>query len=240
MRWVKSPVLPIALISTVVGGYYLTASDRIEAVRDANVDEQVETPVSSSTQGLRAEPKKTLATELGRSSALEKEQPSAHAQLTLLRKELAELRKTQARFQQALDDLMNRDRNIDDGDFELSELDDEAVAQSKTVDLEHSFESETIDPAWGSYAEIDIQSTLAERSPAGLYVSNAQCRNTICRIDVEFDDARSRLEGMQFLPMLVPWSGESFIQIDPNGDRDAVLYAAREGYALFGDSAEVQ
>lgn len=73
-------------------------------------------------------------------------------------------------------------------------------------------------------------------SAARCEIQCTECRSTVCRVDVEFSDARAELEGIPFLPTLIPWSGESYVQTDPTGEGNtAVLFVAREGFSLAGE-----
>lgn len=243
MRWVKSTVFPIALISMVISGYSLTAIHLIETERDTQFNELLnqftKLKVDLSKAG-RGDVPRMIDRTLAADGAARLSSPS---ELALLRKELNEMRNQQTRFQHTLDSLLSTSNLGDDADEypESTEIENSSVAEAETLKLETDFESESVDLTWGGSAELQIQSAIDEISPKGVYFKSTECRSTVCRIDVEFDDAKSKLEETSFLPMLIPWSGESYFHTDPASDGNAVvLYVAREGFSLAGEAQQVQ
>ena len=104
-------------------------------------------------------------------------------------------------------------------------------------DIAAHFDAEETDDRWSSSAEIAIETAFAEDSESRATVRRAECRSTVCRIDVEFPSPGDQLRGAPILPMLVPWAGHSHLSMDPERGT-VVLHVAREGHSLRGEALE--
>ena len=205
MRWVKSKAFPIALISIVIGGYSLTAIHVMEARRDAQYGELLDEFTRLKTDLMTAGTESVRPATDRRRAAKEAVLQTKQSELASLRQELVEIRNQQAEFQQALDSLMVADLPDEDAYEvpELSQIEDASVADAEMTSFEDDFELEYVDPDWGASAESEIRSALAERPSEGITVSNMECRSTLCRIEVEYDDVEAKMEGTPFLPMMI-------------------------------------
>lgn len=239
MRWTESSALSISLISIVVGGYALTANHNVgpgpeDELREvlqqfSELKEDVLKHRSANDSRLPNQPL------VSRNEAPKMKE----SDFRLLRQEINNIQDQQNRLERAFNSFLNADNveGVTPGDIELVEGEVDAIAMVEATELESSFDVESFDPSWGPSAESEIHASFAERLPEGISFMNTECRTSACRIEVEFDDDRSKREGMPFLPMVIPWPGESVIQKDPKGkENSAVIYVAREGFPLYSEA----
>lgn|GEM_PF-3931290 len=239
MGQVQFMTFGIVSISIVIGGYLLAANHTSDVDRDARL-EDLSRQVTELKAGLSSDNADALPLILDPPATGDSPQLlSVQAELSELRKELRALQMHQSRIQAEIDNVnytsqIPNDEDEDPYEFEVEQQD---TTMNASFEFENSFMYESPDPVWGMNAEQDIRSAITERSPQGVNVRSTECRSTVCRVEVEFDDAVAKMEGIPFLPMLIPWSGESYLQTDTDGDADSVvLYVAREGHSLTGES----
>jgi hypothetical protein len=90
---------------------------------------------------------------------------------------------------------------------------------------------ENADPAWASAAELALQEALQREAIAGLRLVQADCRTSLCRLDLALDSSLSPEGIFEQLIHLTPWNGHGFVQIDEESG-EAVVYLSREGHEL--------
>ena len=123
----------------------------------------------------------------------------------------------------------------DEDDLEEPRPEDAVAGQSESPIVTHH-QTETIDRDWGGAAETSLHSAFDERAGDGVSLIAADCRTTVCRLEVAIESGETAPGEPVFLPMLIPWSGQSYLQSDPSGDpHRATLFVAREGYSLTGE-----
>jgi hypothetical protein len=114
--------------------------------------------------------------------------------------------------------------------------DAQADAQERLV--EQAILSERLDPSWAPAAETAIRKIFDESQIQSLKLAGAQCRATLCRIDIVSNGAAG--EGGDFdqsfrqLLVRMPWQAQGFGRVyDPFGPSPtAVFFLAREGNPL--------
>jgi hypothetical protein len=119
---------------------------------------------------------------------------------------------------------------------ELQRGDAQADAQEKLV--EQTILSERLDPSWAPAAETAIRRMFDDSQTESLKLVGAQCRATLCRIDIAASAAAG--EGGDFdqsfrnLLVRMPWQAQGFGRVyDPFGPSPtAVFFLAREGSSL--------
>lgn len=93
--------------------------------------------------------------------------------------------------------------------------------------------AEPVDPAWSRAAESDAESALRGEAMRGSAFLRADCRSTLCRVEVthESDEARDRF--VDVVPRTEPFhhGGFAYQVPDENGPR-TVFFVAREGHTL--------
>jgi hypothetical protein len=106
------------------------------------------------------------------------------------------------------------------------------TARAATRTLEETFTAEPPDPEWAGRAELALTETYrnSEELP-GVNLLGAECRSTLCVLEVGLDGDTSPGEAYSDLVFATPWPGESFIAID-EATGAALLYLAREGHSL--------
>ena len=103
--------------------------------------------------------------------------------------------------------------------------------------VEQAIVSEQLDPSWAASAETSIRAVFEHSEMQSVKLLNAQCRATLCRIDIAPSDSGAADNFDQsFRRMLLhlPWQGQGFGRVfDPFGrSPTAVFFLAREGNAL--------
>lgn len=242
-RWVQVIILPIALTAATLGGYSVIAGQAAGSRYDAAL-QQIGQQMTELQQALaKVNMENGTAVKIPVQSATRipadsnAESVDVAGELTTLKEQLAQLREVQAILQQALDDNLTADSEPEDIQ-PPPEVVDEQIRQKvaeRTLQIEQDFAIQTIDPAWGDDAVLELQTEIEDNVPDGTYILSNDCRNSLCRIELAFDDPVVRARTLSILPMLMPWSGESFLQTDSGDDSgNVVFYVSREGMTLSG------
>jgi len=105
-----------------------------------------------------------------------------------------------------------------------------ARTQAEIELMEGTMLSEKPDPAWASSAQLALQTTLQKEAIPGVQMVEAECRTTLCRMELSLDGSIPQ-DNFRNLVDLAPWSGQSLIQIDTETGL-AVMYLAREEHSL--------
>ncbi len=105
-----------------------------------------------------------------------------------------------------------------------------ARAQAELMLMEGTLLAEQPDSAWASTAQLALQATFQKEAISGVQLVDAECRSTLCRMELSVDDSIPQ-DSLRNLLNLAPWSGQSLIQIDTETG-EAVMYLAREEHAL--------
>lgn len=113
---------------------------------------------------------------------------------------------------------------------EQAELaDQQALDQANFVSETHL--KEAVDQDWAPEAQQTVHAMFVDEALAGFTLTSADCRASLCRIEMGLDDGILGPEAFRKLQQNTPWDGAGFVQItlDPPG---AVLYLAREGASI--------
>ena len=219
----KTAVVSIVITSIVMGGY-LIATHRIDQI---SVQQDAQARQLSQLIDLVAQ----LEARTAQNATPELQDPSLQINLSEVEANLAKMRQRHQALRQRIDALVTDDFNQEANLLDQHTAQDQETAhqsESTPVFVEQ-FQFEPVDSGWGAVAELSLRSAFAE--PNGLSLTSAECRSTVCKIQVQFDDAASMNENTPFLPMMIPWAGESFLQTEATS---TTLYVAREGYSLDG------
>lgn len=117
-------------------------------------------------------------------------------------------------------ELTDEERNYRNGVF----------GEARVQKLETSYSRESADPQWSSQAEGTLASAYAGKEFDSLDIVS-ECKETLCRVEVNFDDLENGPQQLQLLAHRSPWQGQGFQKIDIES-RTATLYLAREGHQL--------
>ena len=127
---------------------------------------------------------------------------------------------------------------VDPADAERAEAEERERAEgSLRVQfrrLDDAIAFEELDSGWSRNAELEIADAVAAAGEQGLSLAAAECRSTLCRIQVAVDPAAPEDEAIRALLDAAPWSGERFFRFEGGPDGSATLYLAREGARLPG------
>ena len=105
-----------------------------------------------------------------------------------------------------------------------------ARTQAEIGLMEATLRAEKPDPEWASTAQLALNTKLQEEAIPGVQLLKAECRTTLCRMEMSLDRSTAQ-ESFRNLFDLVPWSGQSLIQLDTETGV-AVMYLAREEHTL--------
>lgn len=154
-----------------------------------------------------------------------------------LSKQMRVLESTLNRLEAGLDSAEGRDLN-ENGDHDSAvktpEMEEEEVIADIKAQLdlmEETLQSESVDEKWSNSSMQGIYDAVLKNTAIGFHIASADCRSTICRLDLTFDPDLSE-DSLSELPDLIPWSGEIFFHIDDIDSGEAVLYVSREGHFL--------
>lgn len=115
----------------------------------------------------------------------------------------------------------------------------EEDAKRISAELENGFAVETKDPEWSESTANKIALALTRQEIAGAEVFEAECRSTLCRVEVEHTDVHKLHEFQLWFPHLV--SGElpkvtMKTEDLADGRKSTIIYMARKGHELPGAS----
>jgi hypothetical protein len=113
----------------------------------------------------------------------------------------------------------------------------EAQADAQQALVEQAIVSEKLDPSWAPRAEASLHSLFEDSEIHSLKLLSAQCRATICRMEIAPSDSEGTDDfDLSFRRMLLhmPWQGQGFGRVyNPFGPSPtAVFFLAREGASL--------
>ena len=107
----------------------------------------------------------------------------------------------------------------------------EAQIQTQVALLEGTLLGEKPDSVWGNTAQLALNTTFHSETMAGVQLMKADCRTTLCRLELFLDGSTAPEDSFRKLVYSSPWQGQGFVQIDGESGK-AVVYLAREGYSL--------
>ena len=125
-----------------------------------------------------------------------------------------------------------RDDKADGATLTPEEERERATARTQAeIDLlEGTLRAEKPDPAWATAAQLALHTTLHNGAFPGVQIVGAECRTTLCRMELALDVATAQ-DSFRNLIDLAPWSGQGLIQLNAETGL-AVMYLAREEYKL--------
>jgi hypothetical protein len=173
--------------------------------------------------------------------------------LTSLKSELATLKREYDRLTyslRAIEETLNRSLPAITQPGALSDI-EEGVGTDAGNSLQRSQEEKTTealytldlqlgkepdDTTWSPGAEAGIATFVHSESMEGSHVLSADCRSTLCRVELEHEDVSAQDWLVTHFPMEPPFDGEILVhQInnDPLPPR-TLVYLARPGHSVLG------
>jgi hypothetical protein len=206
----KSPILPtltIVLLSAAGAALWLSDGGRPPAPEAALVASAGEAPGAAAARGAG-----TTAPRAGELEGVKEE-------LAELQDRLGEVEETVAEVPLPVEDSPEGD----DGD---------AWSARAATRYDEVVEVQPVDPEWSPVMRQHIQEFMSGGQRAGIHSGAADCRSTICRVEVNAQsrDDRDRLVA-DVSAMLEP-EAEAFLHIEDDEDLDITIYVARGGTTL--------
>jgi hypothetical protein len=113
---------------------------------------------------------------------------------------------------------------------EEQQIADQTQAQIEL--MEATVLREAIDPEWAPSAQKVLKETFQQEALSGMYLVDADCRTSLCRMEVVFDETLAPEDGFRMLTDNSPWQGQGFVRIGTDEDPSIMVYLAREGHSL--------
>ncbi len=115
-------------------------------------------------------------------------------------------------------------------DVEDPELDSKTVAEKLTVLLKQ----ESVDATWADVTEIAfINSIKNDENFAMSRVTEAECRQTFCRVLVEHDNQAAADQFFEMISFVSPWDTNVIVHIERDAEKViAIMFVSRQGHFL--------
>ena len=183
-----------------------------------------------------------IHTELARlkrsTSTWEQHAATMQRELTALRSQLMQVDQGQTALAQALDQLRKHVLAARPEPPSMSERDTAAVSHAPREEMAHTdarqletleaeLNGEKPDPAWARNAEQALHALWQGQENSGLSLVHVECRTSLCRLELDLDGTSSAEESLRALMYLIPWSGQSAMQIIEGEAPQVVMYLAR-------------
>jgi hypothetical protein len=107
----------------------------------------------------------------------------------------------------------------------------DARVQAQVEVLEGTVRAEPPDPQWAPTAEAALRHAWQGEAMGGLYLVEATCGTTLCRLALASTGTGFPEDSLQNFIQAAPWPGQGFFRVDIEAG-EAVVYMAREGYDL--------
>jgi hypothetical protein len=157
-------------------------------------------------------------------------------EIELLRMQVGKLERQQADTRLSEDGLLP----MEEGEIaepslrpeEFSERREALVKRHKDL-LDNRLRKEKMDSQWADSAQAKLSSAYGAATDKGVHFVGAECRSTMCRVDMALHQPGKPGE-MQLRRLMdgpTPWPGPRFLQMDRQTG-DVVMYMMREDYAL--------
>ncbi|MCH9674109.1 MAG: hypothetical protein K0U93_21910 [Gammaproteobacteria bacterium] len=238
MRWVKLISLPVALACVAALVIFAAVSNYSAAGNEERRIFVGVPPVVNAAVGQGSVAALLSAGAQGSDSNRQEVDETVKA----LRADIARLEQSQLALQQSVRELLAREIDATGENLVApaepqspSLQDGVGFAESIRIELEDNFVAEADDENWATWATEALRDGFSADAPEGMELVDAECRATVCRLEMTLDELQAGPETLAILPLLMPWDGESHLSVDPDTGR-TVVYMAREGVSLIGDT----
>lgn len=118
---------------------------------------------------------------------------------------------------------------------------DEVQEEERVARIESELSKEPVDQAWSETAVEEISTTVTQAMEAlvpedqrGLLAFDADCRSTLCRVELSYHDADTLQSLARDVPHRLGWqtTGTARIVSLPDGSSSMVVYLSRDGHTL--------
>jgi hypothetical protein len=123
-----------------------------------------------------------------------------------------------------------KDQDSSDLSPEEKEHRKSVINRERLALLDNTHGGEPVDPEWSSQAVLAIKNLTSDEAFSALKLA-ADCRSTLCRVDLSYTDQGAGIEASKRLFSSPPWRGQRFRHIDMERQQGS-WYIARAGFEL--------
>jgi len=98
--------------------------------------------------------------------------------------------------------------------------------------LANEVSSSEDDPESTSKIEQSFEAELESRRTTGVSLLSSECKATLCKIELVFDDETTRERYTGLGTSIIPWDGQAFYHQSESEPNTMIYYVAKEGYDL--------
>jgi FtsZ-binding cell division protein ZapB len=237
-------VICLGLVGIRAAVFFIDGNNETSRKIEATALERFENPGKDATladiEALKAE---IEALKRGKQH-LEQDSTDIQNELTSLRSKLVRLNQDQIMNSAHIDPIAETghegsENNAEDKETAVLELAPEEEVEladyqmQAQVDLfEETIFTEGTDPEWSKDAELALDMAYQSEEMRGVEAVDAECRTTVCRVQLFLDGSTPSEETFRNLVDLTPWEGQGFVRIDEGDSSQVVVYLARDGHSL--------
>jgi hypothetical protein len=109
----------------------------------------------------------------------------------------------------------------------------EALVKSHKDILENSLRQEKKDEKWAASAQTKLGAAYDAAAAKGVHFLEADCRSTVCKVDIALDkpNKANEIELRKLMNKPAPWHGQRFMQMNKQTG-NVVMYMMREDHDL--------
>ncbi len=123
----------------------------------------------------------------------------------------------------------------EDSDWETLDLepDNEYITEQIEM-LDSTFANQVVDEQWSNTAIDNASEVLDKVIPAGVNITQLDCKSTFCKIDVDHENGADIENYLEKFMFELGWETSSYIQSIDNqdGSKTTQVYLSRDGYSL--------
>lgn len=112
------------------------------------------------------------------------------------------------------------------------EQDPEEAATQLAHALDERLDTEPVDPEWKGTVSNKLTTYFAAEHAAGSSVKKAECRSTMCRVEVAHESMDAKDRFVDHVSSMLPPRSQAFVHIEANDDLDIEVYVLREGQSF--------
>lgn len=112
------------------------------------------------------------------------------------------------------------------------EIDGNEHAREVAESFEQSLVEQPVDPEWAEGMQARFDQFFGAEQMAGSRVGAVDCRSTLCRLDVSFDEPSGRDALIDRVSGLLEPNAQGFAHIETDEDLEIQVYLSREGTTL--------
>jgi len=165
-------------------------------------------------------------------------------ELALLRAQVGKLELQQSETKLAQNSMPSEPKDTEQPSFLSSEAANkqrEALVKTHKDILENNLRQEKKDSKWSENAQSKLGSVYSSAATNGIRFVDADCRSTLCKVNMSLDQPgkAGEVQLRKLMDKPAPWRGQRFMQVDKQTG-DVVMYMMREGNPLPALPAEAE